>query len=156
VTGQDSTNLVFTILGFHTIIVIGFHHHCWWSSYQDPHLHLREFFDLYKLQHIQGLDPEGIKLVLFPFSLKDNANAKLWYNSLPAVSIHTSEELSSRFLKKFFLAQNTRKLRRGIQSFQQRDGDLFFEAWGHFNELLLSVHITTYLNMSSNQPFMKI
>jgi hypothetical protein len=37
VTGQDSTNLVFTILGFHTIIVIGFHHHCWWSSYQDKY-----------------------------------------------------------------------------------------------------------------------
>jgi hypothetical protein len=35
VTGQGSTNLVFTILGFHTIIVIGFHHHCWWSSYHD-------------------------------------------------------------------------------------------------------------------------
>jgi hypothetical protein len=34
--GQDSTNLVFTILGFHTIIVIGFHHHCWWSSYHIP------------------------------------------------------------------------------------------------------------------------
>jgi hypothetical protein len=24
-----------------------------------------------------------------------------------------------------------------IQTFQQRDGDIFFEAWGHFNELLL-------------------
>jgi hypothetical protein len=35
VTGEDSTNLVFTILGFHTIIVIGFHHHCWWSSYHE-------------------------------------------------------------------------------------------------------------------------
>jgi membrane protein implicated in regulation of membrane protease activity len=34
VTGQGSTNLVFTILGFHAIIVIGFHHNCWWSSYQ--------------------------------------------------------------------------------------------------------------------------
>jgi hypothetical protein len=33
VTSQGSTNLVFTILGFHAIIVIGFHHHCWWSSY---------------------------------------------------------------------------------------------------------------------------
>ena len=28
-------------------------------------------------------------------------------------------------------------MRKEIQSFQQRDGDLFFEAWGHFNELLL-------------------
>lgn len=27
-------------------------------------------------------------------------------------------------------------MRREIQNFQQRDGDLFYEAWGHFNELL--------------------
>jgi hypothetical protein len=41
------------------------------------------------------------------------------------------------FLKKFFLAQRTRELRREIQTFQQKDGDLFFEAREHFNELLL-------------------
>jgi hypothetical protein len=34
VTSQGSTNLVFTIWGFHAIIVIRFHHNCWWSSYQ--------------------------------------------------------------------------------------------------------------------------
>jgi hypothetical protein len=45
--------------------------------------------------------------------------------------------VSNTFLKKFFLAQKTRQLRREIQTFQQRDGDVFFEAWGHFNGLLL-------------------
>jgi hypothetical protein len=39
VTGQGSTNLVYTILGIQTIIVIGFHHNCWWSSYQDGPYH---------------------------------------------------------------------------------------------------------------------
>jgi hypothetical protein len=57
------------------------------TTTEDPHLHLREFFDLYKFQHIQGLNQDGIRLILFHFSLKDNA--KLWYNSLLAVSIHT-------------------------------------------------------------------
>jgi hypothetical protein len=71
----------------------------------------------------------------FPFSLKDNA--KLWLNSLAAGSIHNWEELATKFLKKFFPAQRTRQLRREIQTFQQKDGDLFFEAWEHFNELLL-------------------
>ena len=28
-------------------------------------------------------------------------------------------------------------MRKEVQSFQQRDGNLFFEAWGHFNDLLL-------------------
>jgi hypothetical protein len=32
VTCQASTILVYTILGFQTIIAIGFHHICWWSS----------------------------------------------------------------------------------------------------------------------------
>jgi hypothetical protein len=36
VTGQASTILVYTILGFQTIIAIGFHHICWWSSYHKP------------------------------------------------------------------------------------------------------------------------
>jgi hypothetical protein len=40
-------------------------------------------------------------------------------------------------LKKFFPAQRTRQLRKEIQTFQQKDGDLFFEAWEHFIELLL-------------------
>ena len=30
------------------------------------------------------------------------------------------------------------KLRREIQTFQEKDGKLFFEAWEHFNELLLN------------------
>ena len=28
-------------------------------------------------------------------------------------------------------------MRKKVQSFQQRDGNLFFEAWGHFNDLPL-------------------
>ena len=102
---------------------------------KDLNLHLREFSDLCKFQHIQSLDQEGIRMILFPFSLKDNA--RLWYNSMPSSNIHTWEVLSSKFLKKFFTAQKTRQMRKEIQSWQQRDGDLFFEARGHFNDLLL-------------------
>jgi hypothetical protein len=94
-----------------------------------------EFSDLCKFQHAQGLDQEGIRMILFPFSLKDNA--KLSYNSMTLNIIHTWEALSSKFLKKFFPAQETRQMRKEIQFWQQRDGDLFFEAWRHFNDLLL-------------------
>jgi hypothetical protein len=51
------------------------------------------------------------------------------------------------FLKKFFPAQRTRQLRREIKTFQQKDGDLFFEAWEHFNELLLKC---PHHNLSKN------
>jgi hypothetical protein len=102
---------------------------------EDPNLYLREFSNICKFQHIQGLDQEGIRMILFPFSLKDNA--RLWYNSMPSSTIHTWEVLSSKFLKKYFSAQKTRQMRKEIQSWQQKDGDLFFKAWGHFNDLLL-------------------
>ena len=69
------------------------------TATEDPHLHLREFFDLCKTHNIQGITLEGIRLIVFPFSLKDNA--KLWLNSLLTDSIHTWEELATKFLKKF-------------------------------------------------------
>jgi hypothetical protein len=100
---------------------------------EDPYLHIWDFFDLCKTQNVHGLNAEGIRLITF--SLKDNA--KLWLNSLAAGSIHYWEELTTKFLKKFFPAQRTRQLRREIQTFQQKDGDLFFEVWEHFKELLL-------------------
>jgi hypothetical protein len=100
------------------------------TATEDSNLYLREFSDLCKFQHIQDLDQEGIRLILFPFSLKDNA--RLWYNSMPVNSIHTWEALSSKFLKKFFPAQKTRQMRKEIQSFQQRDGDLFFRSMETF------------------------
>jgi hypothetical protein len=45
--------------------------------------------------------------------------------------------MTTKFLKKFFPAHKTRQLRREILTFQEKDGALFFEAWEHFNELLL-------------------
>jgi hypothetical protein len=45
--------------------------------------------------------------------------------------------MATKSLKKLFIAQRTRQLRREIQTFQQKDGDLIFKAWEHFNELLL-------------------
>lgn len=40
---------------------------------EDPYLHIRDFFDLCKMQTVHGLNVEGIRLILFPFSFKDNA-----------------------------------------------------------------------------------
>jgi hypothetical protein len=119
--------------------------HCRGTPTKDPYLHIRDFFDLCKMQNIHRLNAEGIRLILFLFSLKDNA--KLWLNSLPVGSIHNWEELATKFLKKLFPAQRTRQLRGEIQTFQQKDGDLFIEAWEHFNELLLKC---THHNLSQD------
>jgi hypothetical protein len=102
---------------------------------EDRYLHIRDFFDLCKMQNIHGLNGKGIELIPFLFSSKDNA--KLWLNSSATRSIHNWEELTTMFLKKFFPAQRTTQLRKEIQTFQQKNGYLFFEVWEHFNELLL-------------------
>jgi hypothetical protein len=40
---------------------------------KDTYLHIRDFFDLCKMQNIHDLFAERIRLIFFPFSLKDNA-----------------------------------------------------------------------------------
>ena len=60
-----------------------------------------------------------MRLRLFPFSLQDCA--KKWLNSLPAGSITTWEDLSKKFLSKFFLLKKTTKLRNEIANFVQSD-----------------------------------
>ncbi|RWR73276.1 hypothetical protein CKAN_00154200 [Cinnamomum micranthum f. kanehirae] len=102
---------------------------------EDPYLHIKEFFELCAAQQMQGVTAEGIRLRLFPFSLKDKA--KIWLNSLDAGSINSWQQLASKFLKKLFPAQKTRQLRREIRTFQQKDGDQFWETWEHFKDLLL-------------------
>ncbi|XP_062006666.1 uncharacterized protein LOC133723817 [Rosa rugosa] len=100
---------------------------------EDPNVHIREFLDICKLQTIQNIQPEGLRLLLFPFSLKDDA--KRWLYSLPAGIITTWDEMVKKFLKQYFPAQLTKRLRREIQNFTQKDGDTLYEAWEEFQEL---------------------
>ena len=108
--------------------------HFFGKPYEDPNMHLREFYDLCRTQNIHHLNADQLKLILFPFSLK--YDAKWWLNSLPSESINSWEQLATKFITKYFPAQRTRQLRKEIHTFQQKDGDLFYEAWEHFNELL--------------------
>ncbi|CAL8993294.1 unnamed protein product [Prunus brigantina] len=82
------------------------------NTTEDPYMHIKQFFEICATIKIQGLDDEQIKMRLFPFSLKDKA--KSWLYSLPNASIHTWEELSNKFLQKFFPAQKTNKIRQEI------------------------------------------
>ena len=89
--------------------------HFYGKPNEDPNNHLREFYDLCRTQFPLGLTAEQLKLILFPFSLKDHA--KWWLNSLPSDTIATWEQLSTKFITKFFPAQRTRQLRRDIHTF---------------------------------------
>ncbi|KAH9803520.1 hypothetical protein KPL71_001801 [Citrus sinensis] len=101
----------------------------------DPYLHIKEFLDICSTFRFQNFNDESIRLRMFPFSLKDKAKA--WLNSLHAGSISTWDELSNKFLTKFFPMSKTNALRREISDFYQREGEQFYECWERFNGLLL-------------------
>ncbi|KAM1105601.1 hypothetical protein ACFX13_002605 [Malus domestica] len=68
------------------------------SLKEDPYARIQEFFDICKTQHIRGLSADEIKLLLFPFSLKEDA--KKWLCSLPTNSITAWGQLAKKLIKK--------------------------------------------------------
>ncbi|GKF61252.1 zinc finger, CCHC-type containing protein [Tanacetum coccineum] len=68
-----------------------------------------------------------MRLRLFQFSLRDQASN--WLERLPAGSISTWEDLTTRFLAQFFPPRRTAKLRNDILMLQQHDGEFLSEAW---------------------------
>ncbi|GJV55466.1 MAK10-like protein [Tanacetum coccineum] len=92
--------------------------------------------------HVDSLDLDGenrerTRLHLFQFSLRDQASN--WLKRLPAGSITTWEDLTTRFLAQFFPPGRTAKLRNDILMFQQHHGESLSEAWTRFKDLLQKV-----------------
>ena len=56
---------------------------------------------------MNGVNPEVIKLQLFPFSLRDIASS--WFESLPYGSIRNWEELVEAYLIRFFPPLNSER-----------------------------------------------
>ena len=77
---------------------------------------------------------DAIQLRLLPFSLKDKA--KHWLISKPPNSITSWDDLSNKFLARFFPQAKAAKLRIDISSFYQYEGESFYEAWERFKDLL--------------------
>ncbi|CAL8089735.1 unnamed protein product [Prunus armeniaca] len=120
------------------------------NTTEDPYMHIKQFFEICATIKIQGLDDEQTKMRLFPFSLKDKA--KSWLYSLPNASIHTWEELSNKFLQKFFPAQKTNKIRKEILGFTQKEGEAFHECWERYKEMISSCphhNIESWMQMQS-------
>ncbi|GJY51659.1 zinc finger, CCHC-type containing protein [Tanacetum coccineum] len=69
---------------------------------------------------------ERTRLRLFQFSLRDQASN--WLERLPAGSITTWEDLTTRFLAQFFPPRRTTKLRNDNLMFQQHHGESLSEA----------------------------
>ncbi|GKE63547.1 MAK10-like protein [Tanacetum coccineum] len=104
---------------------------------EDPNQHLKDFLKLVDSLDLDGENRERTRLRLFQFSLRDQASN--WLEHLPAGSISTWEDLTTRFLAQFFPPGRTIKLRNDIMMFQQHHGESLSEAWTRLKDLLQKV-----------------
>ncbi|GKE87737.1 zinc finger, CCHC-type containing protein, partial [Tanacetum coccineum] len=94
---------------------------------EDPNQHLKDFLKLVNSLGLDGENRERTRLRLFQFSFRDQASN--WLERLPAGSITTWEDLTTRFLAQFFPPGRTAKLRNDILMFQQHHGESLSEEW---------------------------
>ncbi|GKF68692.1 zinc finger, CCHC-type containing protein [Tanacetum coccineum] len=104
---------------------------------EDPNQHLKDFLKLVDSLDLDVANKERTRLRLFQFSLPDQASN--WLECLPAGSISTWEDLTTRFLAQFFLLERTAKLRSDILMCQQHQGESFSKLWTRFKDLLKKV-----------------
>nr|GEW59445.1 reverse transcriptase domain-containing protein [Tanacetum cinerariifolium] len=62
--------------------------------------------------------------------------ARQWLEKEPPRSIHTWEDLVSKFINEFFPPSRKTNLRNEISNFQQRFDESFHEAWDRYKDLL--------------------
>nr|GEX92761.1 reverse transcriptase domain-containing protein [Tanacetum cinerariifolium] len=83
----------------------------------DPHDHIHEFLaicDMFKYDETQS---EAVKLLIFPFSLCDEA--KTWFNELNLETITSWEQMRRAFINRFFPPSLFNRLLLEIRNFSQ-------------------------------------
>ncbi|GJW96015.1 reverse transcriptase domain-containing protein [Tanacetum coccineum] len=100
----------------------------------DPHAHIRWFNYITSTLKYKNVPHDAIKLMLFPFSLE--GAARIWLEKEPPRSIHTWEDLVSKFVNYFFPPSKTTNLKNDITNFQQKFDETFSEAWDRFKDLI--------------------
>ncbi|XP_022856879.1 uncharacterized protein LOC111377952 [Olea europaea var. sylvestris] len=118
----DWTNLMSNTLQFYGL------------PHENPNTHISRFLRNCQNCHAPRVNEDAIKLRLFPYTLRDAALE--WLDAEPDRSITTWEELTRKFCNKFFPPAKAAKIRLEIQTFQQRDGESYHEAWNRFKELM--------------------
>ena len=86
------------------------------SAIEDAGMHLNTFTEICDMVRIKDVDPDAVKLRLFPFSLR--GRAKEWLLSLSKNTIASWVECTSLFITKFFPPAKTMQLRSNITSFR--------------------------------------
>ncbi|XP_022860904.1 uncharacterized protein LOC111381360 [Olea europaea var. sylvestris] len=106
----------------------------YWLPHENSNTHICRFLRNCQNFHAPGVNEDAIKLRLFPFTLRDAALE--WLDAEPHASITTWEKLIRKFCNKFFPPARVAKIKLEIQTFQQKEGESYHEAWNRFNELM--------------------
>ncbi|GKA76863.1 reverse transcriptase domain-containing protein [Tanacetum coccineum] len=96
----------------------------------DANKHLDKFLTITQSMKQNGVTDDAFRLYLFPYSLTHHATA--WFDRLPKNSIHTFQEMASKFLSKYFPPSMVTKLRNDISNFRQLPDESLFEAWERY------------------------
>ncbi|GJY39037.1 reverse transcriptase domain-containing protein [Tanacetum coccineum] len=83
----------------------------------DLHDHIREFLAIYNMFKYSETQSEAVKLLIFPFSLYDEA--KTWFNELNEESITSWEQIRRAFINRFFPPSLFNRLLLEIRNFSQ-------------------------------------
>ncbi|XP_075083595.1 uncharacterized protein LOC142167330 [Nicotiana tabacum] len=105
------------------------------SYIEDSQQHLKNFLSICVAQRQLNVTPNAIKLLLFRFSVTEEAQT--WLNSLPINSITMWEELVNQFVNKFYPPNKTAKQIVEILSFRQRPTETLQETWERFKGMLV-------------------
>ncbi|GJT25710.1 retrovirus-related pol polyprotein from transposon TNT 1-94 [Tanacetum coccineum] len=102
---------------------------------EDPNQYLKDFLKLMDSLDLDGENKERTRLRLFQFSLCDQASN--WLERLPAGSITTWEDLTTRFLAQFFPLGRTAKLCNDILMCPKKSMEDYISEAGLISGLLL-------------------
>ena len=97
----------------------------------EPYEFLREFTQFCSSYYFPGISQEAVKLMLFPFAIKDRARD--WFNGT-SKTFTTWNEVQTSFLQEYFSYGRTHALRKLIRDFTQGN-ETFGEAWERFMTL---------------------
>ncbi|GJX57087.1 reverse transcriptase domain-containing protein [Tanacetum coccineum] len=101
---------------------------------EDANEHLDKYLSITQFIKQNGVSQDIINLNLFPFSLTHEAES--WFYRLKTHSIHTWEEMVSKFLSKYYPYSKALQLRKDILNFWQLPAESVFEAWERFKSCL--------------------
>ena len=92
-----------------------------------PNEHLSRFLRMVNTVKLNGVNPDVIKLQLFPFSLRDITTS--WFESLPYGLVSNCEEIVEAYLRIFFPPAE-------IIAFKRKEDESLYNAWERYKQLL--------------------